>query len=201
MPSWLPRSFSAVIATGGLLLLSGLSLAACSASDTGSEAASKTGTIPIAVRGDTGPSNDVERTLDRIAKEIASNTDTSTSGGVEVVGARRVGDFGVEVLYRYLKPVDADIRAALILSRLATPEAYTESEFHPIVDGLNVPDTRLYFSYFQPDGEQIISIQCSYVHAREAIEGDWRQAQSAGGDCSESQTLADGYASGELVAP
>lgn len=202
IPSWLPRSVAAVMATGGLLLLGGLSLAACSAPDTDSEPASSSGTLQIAAFGDAGPTNDLERTLHRIATEISSQTDPSgksTSAELDLVGARRMDDWAVEVVYQYGEPVDAEIRAALVASNLAPLEAYMESDFFPIVDRLDVPDTGLIFSYFQPDGEQIISVTCRYIPA----EGNWRRLAGVepGGWCGESSELADAYARGDLAAP
>lgn len=105
----------------------------------------------------------------------------------------------MEFVYRYRDRVDAEIQAAVIASNTGPLESYMDSGFFPIATRLGVPDTKLLYGYFQPDGDHIVTIACGYIP-----EDDWRQYSSEyklGGNCSEISVLAEAYDAEELIAP
>lgn len=195
----LPRVLSATL----VLLLSGLGAAGCSPAGDSPATSESSVTIASAVPGDKGPATDTEKALERIAQAISSDSEAVSKalpGMYGLIGARRIQDWAVEFVYRYQDPVDSEIQAAVIASNTAPLESYMTTAFFPIATRLNVPDAYLFYSYFQPNGDHIITISCYYVP-----EGDWLLGfggkAKAGGDCSESLPVADAYRSGELVAP
>jgi hypothetical protein len=185
-------------ATAGIVLLAvGLSTSACTPQTNPSVApTSSSATIGSATSGDAAAATDREKALDRIAKAIAADSEAALDnnpGVYDLIGARRVEDWGVEFVYRFSERVDAEIQAATRSSNTTLLDTYMESVFVPIATRLEVPETTLLYSYFQPDGSHIVTISCADVP-----ESGWRSYAST---CSESYAIAEAYATGELLAP
>ena len=169
------RTMLRAVTALGLLLC----LAACTP-DSGAKTDRAAGSdAPASVASEEQPQNASHEALDQLAELVGADSDLAleqNSDLFKIIESRRVDETGVEAVYVFRLPVDATATALGIADNSEELDAYVKEIFIPKANELGLPYVDMMYSYFQPDGEHIVTLVCS-----DFPEDDWRHA--AAGKC------------------